>query len=87
MIVAGTDKAAPAFTMATRTMVNIVTTNVKEREPIPGRTDVCILVVLLMIVVRDMEFIPGPMVPDMMVISRTDNTMDRELTRYVVCSP
>jgi hypothetical protein len=80
--VAGTDRGAPASTMATSTMANTVTINVMEREPMPGRTGVCTLVALFPIVVKDMEFTPGPMVPDMKVISRTDNTMDREPTRY-----
>ena len=86
MRVAGTDRGAPTLRMATSTMVNTVTINVMERVPIPGRTDVCMPVALFLIVVRDMEFTPGPMVPDMMVISRTDITMDREPTRYVYSS-
>jgi hypothetical protein len=82
--VAGTDRGAPALTTATGTMANTITINVMEMEVMPGRTDVCIPVALFPIVVRDVEFTPGPMVPNMKAISRTDITRDREPTMYVL---
>jgi tRNA(Ile2) C34 agmatinyltransferase TiaS len=66
------------LSMATITMVNIVSTSVMEKGHTIGAMVASIRVGLPTIVEKVMAFIHGQMVPNTKVISETANTMDKD---------